>query len=152
MTERTVTIQTRDHGTVVVSEPDWCTGTMHEPFEPEPLRGWRRLRARLLRTPALDYRPRRSEIIHQGPGIDITVDTGDGPQRLMELTLWQDVFPEPTWEQGTAVYINAYLLDDGGAEYDVDGLQRLVTGLLEAAGQVRLVARQLANERRGGSR
>ncbi|MFC4034563.1 DUF6907 domain-containing protein [Streptomyces polygonati] len=153
MTEpRLIEIDTRDHGIVVLPEPEWCTGVMHETFQPEPLRGWRRLRARLRRTPAVDYRPRRSEIVHQGPGIDITVDTGDGPQRLMELTLWQDPFPEPTWEQGTDVYINAYMLDDGSADYDVDGLQRLVTGLLEAAGQVRLVARQLADERRRGGR
>lgn len=119
----TVTVLTTDHGPVTTPEPDWCTGN-HTDSGP------------------------RCEIYHQGPGIDITVGTESGPRRLLALALWQDAFPEPTWPHGAAVYVVAHLLDGEDLGYDVAGLERLATDVLEAARRVRLVAARLASETR----
>lgn len=121
---RTVTVLTSDHGPVTILEPAWCAG--------EHATG-----------------NRRDEIAHVGPSIDITVNTERGPMRLLELMLWQDPFAKPAYPQGTAVHVVAHLLDGDHPGYDVEGLDGLVTDLLEAAGQVSRVARRLADERRG---
>jgi uncharacterized protein DUF6907 len=49
MTERTVTLQTADHGAVTVQEPSWCVGHAHH--DPETL---------------------RVDITHCGPAVDCT--------------------------------------------------------------------------------
>jgi hypothetical protein len=127
MTERTVTIETADHGPVTIPEPAWCTG-LH---------------------PAGNL---RAEIAHQGPSINIMVGTPRGPRRLVELLLWQDPLPTPANPRGAEVYVVAHLLDGDHFDYDVTGLEGLVADLLEAAGKVRRVARRLAAETRGGAR
>lgn len=133
MTERTVTVATADRGIITIPEPAWCTGTPHD--LPDDL----------------VHRPLASEIAHTGPSIDIMVGTERGPRRLLELLLWQDAFPKPTYPQGAEVYVVAHLLDGDHFGYDVAALEGLVTDLLEAAGRVRLVARRLSAETRGGA-
>jgi hypothetical protein len=133
MTERTVTVATSDLGIVSIPEPAWCTGTAHD-FPDD-----------------LVHRPLASEIAHTGPSIDIMVGTERGPRRLLELLLWQDAFPKPTYAHGAEVYVVAHLLDGDHFDFDVAGLEGLVADLLEAAGRVRLVARRLASETRGGA-
>jgi len=122
-----ITVDTADHGPVVTSCPPWCTGDGH----PD----------------GLD----RVEITHQGPPINITVGTGRGPRRLVELIMWQDPFPPASSPHGTGVYVVAHLLDGDHFGFDVAALEGLVTNLLEAAGRVSLVARRLASETRGGA-
>lgn len=127
MTDRTVTIQTSDHGAVTLPCPLWCTADH-------------------------DDGGRRDEISHTGPSIDITVGTDHGPRRLVELMLWQDPFPTPRNPHRTAVHVVVRLLDGDHFGYDVAGLEGLVTDLLEAAGRVRLVARRLSAETPRGDR
>lgn len=120
---RTVTVHTTDHGPVTVPEPDWCQGG--------------------------DIHPdggRREEISHVGPPIDIMVNSERGPRRLLELMLWQDPFPKPTYPHGAEVHVVAHLLDGDHPGYDVAGLEGFVTDLLDAARRLRLVARRLASE------
>jgi hypothetical protein len=128
MTERTVTIDTSDHGAVTIPEPAWCTGTGH----PDGVE--------------------RDTIAHTGPSVDVMVATGRGPRRLLELLLWCDAYPAPDWPHGDAVYVVAQLLDGDHFGYDVAGLEGLAADLLEAAGRVRSMARRLAAENRGGDR
>lgn len=132
MTDRTVTIDTRDHGPVTIPEPAWCTGTSHEPIPPGPNR--------------IDTRPLRSEIAHMGPSIDITVGTERGPRVLVELLLWQDPFPTPACLHSDTVHVVARLLEGDHFGYDPAALDALATDLLEAADKVR----RLAVEVRGG--
>lgn len=121
VTERTITVNTTDHGPVTLPEPDWCAGDHREGY-------------------------RQDEIAHVGPSIDIDVNTERGTMRLLELMLWQDPFAKPAYPRGTAVHVVAHLLDGDHPGYDVQGLEGLVTDLLEAAGRVRQIARELASE------
>lgn len=134
MTERTVTIDTKDHGPVTLPEPPWCTG--HPVPEPAPF--------------DLDVRPLRSEICHIGPSIDVVVGTERGPARLVELMLWQDPYPTPACTHSDDVHVAVHLLDGDHFGYDVHQLEALATDLMEAAAKIRRVARRLAREN-GGS-
>ena len=132
---RTVTVQTSDYGPVTTPEPPWCTGTHVEPI------------------PASDgteLLPRREDIAHTGPAINVTVGTRRGPRRLLELLLWQDPFPTPLNANGTDVYVAVHLLDGDTFDYDPVSLDVLATELMEAAAKVRRVARRLAVEHRTG--
>lgn len=121
-----ITVDTADHGPVITSCPDWCTGDGH----PD----------------GID----RVEITHQGPPINITVGTERGPRCLVELIMWQDSFPPPSSPHGTGVYVVARLLDRDHFGYDVAGLERLAADLVEASSSVRRMARGLSIETRGG--
>lgn len=135
MTDRTVAIDTKDHGPVTVVCPPWCTG--HPAPQPSPFSD-------------LDVRPLRSEICHVGPSIDVMVNTERGPARLLELLMWRDPFPTPTCTHSDDVYVAVHLLDGDHFGYDVTALENLATDLIEAAAKVRRVARRLACEHRGG--
>jgi len=128
MTERTATIRTSDHGPVTIPCPSWCTGAAH----PDGIE--------------------RDTIAHTGPSVNVMVNTGRGPRRLLELLLWRDAHPAPNWPHGDAVYVVAQLLDGDHFGFDVAGLEGLAADLLEAAGRVRYMARRLAVETRGGDR
>lgn len=119
---RTVTVPTRDHGDVTIPEPAWCCGVGHD-------------------VPNL-----RAEIAHESDPIGITVGTARGPRSLLELMFWQEPFPPLTSPHGSTVHVVARLLDGDHFAYDADGLERLVTDLLEAAASVRLLARRLRTE------
>ena len=123
-----ITVLTRDHGPVTVPCPPWCTGEHH----PDGIE--------------------KSAIVHTGPSIDITVGTERGPRRLLELLMWQDVFPTPSCTHSDDVHMVAHLLDGDHFGYDVHGLEALATDLLEAAAKVRRTARRLSAENRGGAR
>ncbi|BBA99258.1 hypothetical protein RVR_5799 [Actinacidiphila reveromycinica] len=125
MTDRTIAIDTRDHGPVTVVCPPWCTG-LHP--------------AGLL----------REEIHHQGEPVDITVDTSRGPRRLIELTMWQTPWPVPSDRHSDDVHMVVQLLDGDAFGYDVQGLGALATDLMDAAAKVRRLSRRLACEHRGG--
>jgi hypothetical protein len=125
--QRTVTIDTADLGPVTIAEPAWCTGE-------HP--------AGLL----------RSEIAHQGPFIDVPIDTDRGPRRLLAMTLCQDPYPSPRSPQGAEVYVAVHLVGEGIYPYGPTGLDTLATCLMEAAGKVRFMARRLACETPGGAR
>jgi hypothetical protein len=125
MTDRTVTINTADHGPVTVVCPPWCTG-QHP--------------AGLL----------REEIHHQGPAIDILVGTERGPRRLAELFMWRTPYPVPSDRHSDDVYVAVHLLDGDHFGYDVTGLENLATDLIKAAAKIRRIARRLAVEHRGG--
>ncbi len=136
MTDQTVTLDTKDRGQVTIPEPAWCTG------HPEPQSG----------PDGLDVRPLACEVSHQGPSINVTVGTEHGPRLLLELLLWQDPFPKPTYRKGAEVYVVAHLLDGDHYDYDVTDLENLATDLMEAAAKVRRVAHRLAAEQSGGGR
>ncbi|WP_333768158.1 DUF6907 domain-containing protein [Streptomyces sp. IBSBF 2435] len=136
--DRTITVHTRDHGTITIPEPTWCTGIHHQGHPPGP--------------DGTVLLPPREEIVHSGPPIDVTVNTEQGPRRLIELMLWQDPFPTPSCTHSDEVYVVVQLLDDHAPGYDPDGLDALATDLMEAAAKVRGVARRLAVEHRGEGR
>lgn len=137
MTDRFVTIDTRDHGLVTIPEPAWCTGESHVPHPA---------------VAGLETRPYRAEIVHAGPSVDIMVGTENGPRRLIELLLWRDPFPTPACTHSDDVYVVAHLLDGDHSGYDAAALGALATDLLEAANRVRRLARRLAIETRGGAK
>jgi hypothetical protein len=124
----TATIHTLDHGPVTIPCPPWCTGAGH----PNGVE--------------------RDTIAHTGPSINVMVDTERGPRRLLELLMWQDPFPTPANRHSDDVYVAVQLLDGDHFGYDVQGIEDLVTDLIEAAAKVRRVARRLACENRGGAR
>lgn len=128
MTRRTVTLATADAGTITIPCPSWCDQGNHD--LPDDVA----------------HRPHTTEIAHTGPSINITVGTHRGPRALLEMMLWADPFPVPSSPHGKAVHVVARLLDGDHFGYDLDGLNGLVTDLLEAAGRVRRVATQLAAE------
>lgn len=132
-----ITIRTSDYGTITIPEPAWCTSTPHEPIP--------------IGEDGRELLPRRDEIVHTGPSIDVMVGTERGPRRLLELMLWQDPFPTPSCTHADDVYMYAQLLDDHGGGYDPAGLDALATDLQEAAAKVRRLARRLAVEHRPGS-
>jgi hypothetical protein len=128
---RTITVPTLDAGDVTLTEPSWCTGTHHQPITAED---------------GTVLPPRREDIAHVGPSIDITVGTRRGPRRLLELMLWQDPFPTPSNANGSRVYVAVHLLDGDHFDYDVAGLDQLADDMYEVARRVRLVANRLAIE------
>lgn len=144
---RMITLDTSDYGPVTFNEPDWCTRGGHNAPEPQPARPslLRRTLARLGRRPAApDPRPRRSEISHQGDAVNVTVPLPDGEAVLLELTLWQDVFPEPHWPSGDRVYGFAEFVDTEAGDLDVAALDELADAMHDAARQVREFANHLA--------
>lgn len=123
MTEQTVTINTADHGPVTLPEPAWCTGAHEDDGA-------------------------RTDIGHHGPDIPVTVGTRRGPRELLTMGLTQ-------WPYDLAdndVHAAVQLLDGDHYRYDVPGLEALAEDLVRAAGRLRLMARRLSAELRGGDR
>lgn len=132
MTDRTITLDTADHGTVTFPEPAWCARGTHEVHETGPA-------------------PCRSDINHQSDPFHVTVPTADRDAVLLELVLWQDVFPEPHWAMGDRVHAAAFLTQDRSVTLDVAGLDAFADAMHDAARQVHHFANRLALEQpRGG--
>jgi hypothetical protein len=132
VTDQIITLATSDHGTVTFPEPAWCTRG-HEP------RG--------------DTPPRRSEINHQSDSFHVTVPAPGGDAALLELVLWQDVFPEPHWTMGDRPHAVAFLAQDDSVSLDVAGLDAFADSMYDAARQIRTFANRLALALlRGGDR
>lgn len=124
---RTVTVQTRDHGTVTIPEPEWCTGEGH---------------------PDGSY---LGDISHYGPDVMVTVGSWDGPRELLTLALAQH--RESDRPPGTAVHVTVHLADDQHSPYDEAALDQLADDMVDAAREVRHMARHLgAVSRAGGGR
>src|SRR4051812_4297364 len=104
---RTFQVATVDRGLLNVTEPAWCTGD-HE----------------------TEGRIYAGEIHHIGPPVSITVTAGGRPVQILELRLWQDPYPTPTYEHGAEVYVNVYIgagnLDT--IDYGLDALTELSVG------------------------
>ncbi|MFI0897084.1 DUF6907 domain-containing protein [Streptomyces sp. NPDC020983] len=126
---KTITVETADHGEVTFPEPAWCTRGSHTPPPP---------------TAGLDARPRRSELTHQGAPVNVTVTTPAGTEVLVELALWQDIFPDPNWSHGTRVYAVATLVSNDAVDLDVAGLDQLADAMYDAARQIRTFSNVLA--------
>lgn len=126
--QRTVTVQTRDHGAVTVPEPEWCTGVGHEVVG--------------------DY---RADISHYGPDEAVTVGGPTGPRELLTLILAQHLESGSDRWPGTALHVAVHLADGLHHAYDIAGLDRLADDIVEAAQQVRAAARRLAAVQDGGA-
>ncbi|WP_031516804.1 DUF6907 domain-containing protein [Streptomyces sp. NRRL F-5123] len=122
MNERTVTINTSDHGPVTIPEPMWCTGHHRDGAH-------------------------RSDIHHAGVDHVVTVDSPRGRYELLRMALSQ--WPYGLSAPGNGVYVSVHL-PDGDPEYDSAGLEGLAADLLEAAVKVRRMARRVAIESRLG--
>jgi len=144
MNQRTVTIDTVDLGTVTIAEPAWCVGD-HD-FPPVPRR---RLRDRIRGRRPVDPRLESSEIHHFGEPVTITVDGPNGTYGLLDMMLWQTPYPVPSDPRGTEVYI-VVKVDDEHVDFDPVSIDTLSVSLMEAAGRVRLVARDFAGVINGG--
>jgi hypothetical protein len=125
VTDQTITLATSDHGAVTFPEPAWCARGTHE------VRG---------AGPA----PHRSEINHQSDPFHVTVPTPGGDAVLLELVLWQDVFPEPHWTMGDRVHAVAFLTQDDSVPLDVAGLDAFADSMQDAARQIHQFANRLA--------
>lgn len=127
---RTFTVDTADRGTLTVTEPPWCAGEHR-----------------------LDDGAPAAEIHHVGHPVPITVTCGGEPVQILELSLWQDPYPRANrhYPHGSEVYVNVYIgaVRDDSIDYSLDGLTELSAGLMEAAGAVRLAARDLIATARG---
>jgi len=75
---------------------------------------------------------------------------GDGGEELLALALAQHPYTE--LPLGTAVHVSVRLGDGDHYPHDVAGLERLATDLVEAASEVRRMARLLAVVARDGER
>lgn len=130
---KTITLATSDYGAVTFPEPAWCARGAHEVGV----------------TPA----PRRSEINHQSDPFHVTVPAPGGDAVLLELVLWQDVFPEPHWTMGDRVHAVAFLTQDDSVPLDVAGLDAFADSMHDAARQIHQFANRLALALpRGGDR
>lgn len=127
---RTFTINTADRGLLTVTEPAWCMGE-HE----------------------TSGRIHAAEIHHIGHPVPITVSRGGEPVQILELALWQDPYPNANrhYPHGAEVYVSVHIgaVYDDNIDYSLDGLAELSTSLIEAAGAVRLAARDLIATARG---
>jgi hypothetical protein len=121
---KTITIVTSDHGPVTIPEPMWCAAVHLDG-------GY------------------RSDIHHTGVEHLVTVPSSEGTRQLLTLALTQ--WPYGLTAPGNGVHVAVHLAD-GDPEYDAAGLEGLAAALLEAAGMVRRMARQLAVEVRGDGR
>ncbi|WP_031071395.1 DUF6907 domain-containing protein [Streptomyces sp. NRRL S-118] len=111
-----VTIETRDHGTVVVDEPAWCNG----------------------RHAQGGY---RSDIQHQAEDSYMVFNVGQeqGPATLLSAYLMQRPF-SPTRPD----LVLAVDFEDQAVELDPPGLDKLAAALVEHASVLRAAARRLA--------
>ena len=144
MTDRIITIDTRDRGALTLTEPAWCIDG-HDPEEPAPRARWSLWRplAGLRRRKPTDRRPDSSEIHHFSEPVDIVINTHEGPIVIGGVQLWQDPFPSPTFPNGAEVYVSAYFADRS-VDYPPGPLDDLAAAFIEAAGSIRLAARNLA--------
>lgn len=111
-----VTIRTRDHGTVVLDEPDWCNGRhMQGGF--------------------------REDIQHQSADVDMTFNVGQatGPATLLSSYLQLRPF-SPTRPD----LLMSVEFSDQDVALDPAGLDALAAALVEHACVVRHAARRLA--------
>lgn len=115
---RTVTVQLAHGGSVVVTEPTWCVASHLEPVGD------------------------RTEVVHEGPETSLTVQTMQGPHRLLAVALEQA--PLSAIDRTVKAVV-----DLGGhfAGFDADGLRALAAGLVVHAGQLRDLAAGLAQLR-----
>lgn len=111
---RMVTIPTVDHGDVAVSCPAWCSQEYHQ---------------------AGGY---RVDITHSSPDVDMLVPTGEGPTVLLRHGLEERPFSEP---HGVHAHVE---LDGRWYQCSEQQLDDLAAGLVEAARELRSLARRLA--------
>lgn len=124
MTARTVTVRTRDHGSVTVVEPAWCLGEGHDHHG--------------------DY---RSSIVHTGEDTPVMVRMPGGRAELLSVGLQESPFIADPIERGPSIVVQ---LLDGYHALDAAGLELLARELVEAASQLRREVRRLQVEGRLG--
>lgn len=115
---RLVTVQLRGGGSVVVTEPAWCVADHSVPVG-DP-----------------------TEVVHEGPETALTIQTMQGPHRMLAVALEQA--PLSAIDRSIRAVV-----DVGGhfAGFDADGLRMLAAGLVVHAGQLRDLAAALAQLR-----
>jgi hypothetical protein len=113
ITPQTVTIPTCDHGVVTISEPDWCTGELHQPG------GY------------------RVDITHSSADDEFTVQTSHGTAVLLRTCFQQYPFTErsPGIEPFLSVELEGLWYPIAPDEMcDIaDGLARLADGIRAVA-------------------
>jgi hypothetical protein len=114
----TVTVRLADGSTVEVDEPSWCCADHSLPVG-DP-----------------------TEVVHEGPETALTVQTLQGPHRLLSVALEQA--PLSAIDRTVRAVV-----DVGGhfAGFDPQGLRALAAGLVVHAGQLRDLAAALARLR-----
>lgn len=120
MSGRTVTIRTRDHDRVTVTEPAWCLGEGHDHHG--------------------DY---RSSIVHIGENTPVEVRIPGGHAELLTLGLQESPFVTDPIERGPSIVVQ---LLDGYHALDAAGLELLARELMEAASKLRREVRRLQIE------
>ncbi|MGW8682143.1 DUF6907 domain-containing protein [Streptomyces sp. NPDC055817] len=119
----TVTLETLDHGTITVPEPEWCRG--HD-----------------------DYRPvHRGDITHNGAEVALRVETALGPAEALGVWISQAPYSEL---QPEPVPVAAVDIDDG-LSLDPDGLRALAREVLRHVGRLYRVADELERLREDAS-
>jgi len=126
MTERIITVDTRDRGPVTLPEPLWCVTDHTEPLA------------------------QRAEIHHIGAEHQVMVRSADRPRELLSMRLEQYPFVQSA--DLRRAHVNVTLSSDYDPSFPCgsDDLDRLTADLLEAAGWVRRVGRRLTIESRLG--
>lgn len=116
MTDRTVSVHTRDRGTVTVPEPAWCVGDHEDGLS-------------------------LADLVHDGPTVEATVTTPLGDLTILDACLTRYPYSANRDDRGVKV---AVFLGNEWFRFAPDGLRMLAAELAVHAVRLRDLAAQLA--------